>query len=127
MITLIKLLQIDYEDKKVANILLFLLAFPTAFFFIATYSESLFLFLTTLSLYYARKNRWFLSAITTMLLAVIRLPGILLVFVLIYEYEVSKLGLKEVIKSTFGIKKILVPFTLFFINLKHFYCLLITP
>jgi len=52
-----KLLKFDYKENFSARVLLALLVFPTSFYFLLIYSESLFFLTTILSFYLARKKR----------------------------------------------------------------------
>jgi hypothetical protein len=52
--------------------------FPTAFFFLAPYSESLFLLLAVSAFWFARRDRWGLAALTGALAASTRSVGIVL-------------------------------------------------
>ena len=52
--------------------------FPTALFFQAVYSESLFLLLTLLSLWWARRSRWALAGLAGLLAALTRSAGAVL-------------------------------------------------
>lgn len=58
--------------------LLFLLIFPTSFYFGAVYSEGLFLLLLSLSLYLTQKKNYFWASITGFLAATTRLMGVLI-------------------------------------------------
>jgi len=58
--------------------------FPTAFFFYAPYTESLFLLLTLASFRAAQKSRWALASIFAALAALTRLQGVLLIAPLAY-------------------------------------------
>jgi hypothetical protein len=59
--------------------------FPTAFFFLAPYTESLFLFLTVLAFREARHDRWSGVAVVGALAALTRSAGILLVPALAFD------------------------------------------
>lgn len=82
-------------DKLFASKWLFwlVLAFPTAFFFLAYYTESLFLCLSLLSLYWAKKRRWGWAGLAGMAAGLTRLPGIFL-SILIWD-EVNKAKVKK--------------------------------
>lgn len=67
-------------------VLVFLLLFPTAFFLNAVYTESLFLLLSVASLYYARKERWWVAGAIGILAGLTRVTGVLLVLPLAWEY-----------------------------------------
>ncbi|WP_345627137.1 mannosyltransferase family protein [Rugosimonospora acidiphila] len=64
----------------------YLLAFPTGFFLIAAYNESLFLALAVGSLYCMRRRVWWLAAVLAGLASGTRLAGALLAVVFVYEY-----------------------------------------
>lgn len=60
-------------------------AFPTAFFFLAPYGESLFLFLSVLAFREARHDRWLPAAAAGVLATLTRSAGVLLVPALLVE------------------------------------------
>jgi len=93
LIMLYKLVSIDYEDSLPILVILFILIFPTSFFFASIYSESLFLLLSLLSFYFARTNRWFLSSLCGGLLTATRLVGIAIIPALIIEFIQQKKNL----------------------------------
>ncbi len=66
--------------------LFYLLAFPTGFFLIAAYNESLFLALSAGSMYCMRRRIWWLAALLAGLASGTRLAGVLLAVVFVYEY-----------------------------------------
>jgi len=86
IIFLYKLLRLDFSEKISFWSVIFLIFFPTSFFYTTVYSESLFLLLLVLSFYFARKKDWFLSAVCAMLLSITRPIGLLIIPALIYEY-----------------------------------------
>ncbi|HKC14844.1 MAG TPA: mannosyltransferase family protein [Patescibacteria group bacterium] len=86
LIVMFKLLSLDYKKDIPFQSVLFLLLFSTSFFLATLYSESLFLFLTLVSFYFARKKKWILSAIFAMLLTATRLVGIAIIPALIFEF-----------------------------------------
>lgn len=59
-----------------------LLVFPTSFFFIAGYSESLALLLIVLALWAIQRERWWLAGSAGFFLALTRLPGVMITPVL---------------------------------------------
>ncbi len=76
-------------DKKGGSFWLFGLAiilFPTSFYFGAVYNDSLFLFLATTSLYFARKKSWAAAGALGALATLTRLNGLALIFPIIFEY-----------------------------------------
>ncbi len=113
LIFLNKLLRLDYSEKIATQSLLFLLLFPTAFFFVSVYSEGLFLLLTILSFYFARKKQWLAASICAALLTATRIVGIAIWPALIYEFlkeEKNKSRPKTIFK---GLSLLLVPVGIF--------------
>ncbi len=84
-----KLLMLDYKRNISFHTILFLLLFPTSFFFVTIYSESLFFLLLIFSFYFARKENWFLSGIFAMLLTATRFVGIAIIPALLFEFFVQ--------------------------------------
>ena len=87
---LYKLVKLDFEESEAYRAVIYFSVFPTAYFFHAAYTESLFLALTISSFYYARNGRWALTGVLGMLAAATRITGILLVPVLIVEYMAQR-------------------------------------
>lgn len=85
-----KLLKLDFNHNSAISAIIMLLVFPTSFFFAAVYSESLFLLLTVLSFYFARKGDWFLSSIFSSLLTATRIVGIAIIPALFLEFYLQK-------------------------------------
>lgn len=81
-----KLILIDYKKNIAFWSIVFMLVFPTSFFFASIYSESLFLLLAMLSFYFARKKKWLLASIFGVLLTATRVVGIAIVPALFYEF-----------------------------------------
>lgn len=97
LIILFKLIRVDFS-KKIAYITIsLLLIFPTSFYFGALYSESLFLFLSVLSFYFARKDKWELSSILGFLSSATRIFGILLLPALLIEAYQQKISIKKIL------------------------------
>jgi Gpi18-like mannosyltransferase len=66
--------------------IIFLLIFPTAFFFNAVYTESLFLFLSLATFYCGLKKKFLLAGIFGFFASLTRVTGVLLFFPLLWEY-----------------------------------------
>ena len=81
-----RIIRLDYEKKIVKISQITLLFFPFSFFFISLYTESLFLLVTLLSFYSARKNKWLLACIFAGIASAVRLPGIILAPALLIEF-----------------------------------------
>jgi len=93
---LYKLLRLDYKKETVMRTILLLIVFPTSFFFVSVYTESLFLLLSVLSIFSARKKQWGRAICFAMLLTITRLPGILITIPLLYEFITNEIKLKEI-------------------------------
>ncbi len=68
------------------NAVLYLAAFPTAFFCFAAYSEAVFLLLAVSSLYAARRANWWMAGVAAGLAILTRSFGLALFVPLLYEY-----------------------------------------
>ena len=75
---LYRLIALDFSRPVARRALIYLAFFPTAFYFSAVYSESLFLLLSVGCLYAARRDRWWLAGAVGFLAALTRSHGILL-------------------------------------------------
>lgn len=84
-----KLIALDFSNQIATKSSIYLLLFPTSFFFVSIYSEGLFLLLTILSFYFARRRKWFLSVICAMFLITTRFVGIAILPALLYEFRGS--------------------------------------
>ena len=58
-----KLLKLDFSERISKRALVYLLLFPTAFFFSMIYTEALFFLLIIASFYFARNKRWWWAGI----------------------------------------------------------------
>lgn len=92
---LTKLLKLDYKKDTIRWILLFLIVFPTSFYFGSIYTESLFFFLVISAFYAARKKWWLLSGILGALASCTRLIGIFLLPTLLWEWYTDKVKIKN--------------------------------
>ncbi len=81
-----KLVRLDFDDDVAWKSVIFLSIFPTAYFFHAAYTESLFIALTIASFYYARVGKWWLVGVLAMLATLTRITGVLLFPALVIEY-----------------------------------------
>ena len=64
----------------------YLIAFPTGFFLIAAYNESLFIALAVGSLYAMRRRNWWLAGLLAGFASACRVAGVLLAVVFVFEY-----------------------------------------
>lgn len=81
-----KLIRLDFPIKTAGGTIWLLLLFPTAFFFVSVYTESLFLFLAVSSFYFARKGNFLLASLLAAGASATRVVGIFLLPVLLWEY-----------------------------------------
>lgn len=65
---------------------LYLLAFPTGFYLVAAYNESLFIALAVASLYFMRRGNWWAAGAFAGLAGATRMAGVMLALAFIYEY-----------------------------------------
>jgi hypothetical protein len=72
------LTESEYDEATARRAVLYLALFPTAFFFVAPYSESLFLLLAVSSLAAARRGRWAVAGVSGALASATRSVGVLL-------------------------------------------------
>lgn len=74
---------------------IFLLSFPTSFFFAGVYTESLYFFLSALSIYSVLKKRWWIAAIIGAFASATRLNGVYLVFPLLFGLLSDKKNIRK--------------------------------
>ncbi len=88
---LYKLWKGEYGEKVSTLALIFLLTFPTSFYFGSMYSESLFLLLTVLTFWFTNKNKFIIAGIFAALASATKVQGSLLflylLIELIYKYK----------------------------------------
>lgn len=102
-----KLVKLDFSQKITKKTLLFLTLFPTSFYFLSVYTESLFLFLILTFFYLLRKKQFWFAGIFGAFASATRLIGIFLVLSFIYFIyqenkellEKKKLKLKTLISK----------------------------
>ena len=99
-IMLYKMALFELHDKEAANrAVLYLLIFPSSFFFSAVYTESLFLFLSLSSIYFARQRKWWWCGLFGALTSATRLVGLLTYMVAMIEWMRSaEFDLKKIWK-----------------------------
>jgi|SRR5579883_565274 Gpi18-like mannosyltransferase len=86
LMVLYRLVQQDFGQERAERAVLYLSVFPTAFFLVAAYNESLFLFLALLSFYQMRQGKWWLAGLAGFLASLTRSVGVLLLIPFCYEY-----------------------------------------
>lgn len=83
---LVRLTQEFHPDIDPQLAVAFLLVFPMAFFLNAVYSESLFLFLSLATVYYALKRNFPVACIWAALASATRVAGVFLIVLLLVEF-----------------------------------------
>ena len=103
LIVLYRLVEEDFDSERAYRTALYLSVFPTAFFFAAAYTESLFLLLALLSLYYMRQGSWWLAGVFGFFATLTRSTGLLLLLPCCYEYlRQHQFKLKTIHFDVFG-------------------------
>jgi len=83
---LYKLAKLDCPHSTALKSVFYFSIFPTSYFLIAGYTESLFLFLAIGCFYYARKEKWLSAGVMGMLASATRMTGLVLIPSLLYEF-----------------------------------------
>jgi Gpi18-like mannosyltransferase len=86
MVVFYQLVYEEFGQQQARRAVLYISVFPTAFFFLASYNEALFLCLALICTYFSRHNRWWLAGIFGFLAMMTRSVAILLTLPLLYEY-----------------------------------------
>ncbi len=79
LLFLYKLLEHEYDRSVARRAIFYVSIFPSAFFFSAAYTESLFFMLTVAAFYYMRSHRWLVAGAVGFFAAMTRVEGVLLV------------------------------------------------
>jgi len=82
---LFKIISTEYSEKIAKKTIVYLLCFPTSFFFGALYTESLFLLLAISSFYFFSRNKYLLATLTGTFLSVTRVTGVLILPGMLYQ------------------------------------------
>lgn len=80
------LIREELNKAQTYRTLAYIMLFPTAYFFTAMYTESLFLLLSAASFYFAKREKWLSAGAAGFLLALTRPQGIIILFPLLYIY-----------------------------------------
>jgi len=127
MVFLYKLVRLDLSKSIAKRTIIYLLIFPTAFYFTMVYTESLFLMFILGSFYFARTRRFWLAGILGALGAMTRLPGIFLFPALGVEWWFYQKDLKDKKKLSLVNPFVLIPLGLLYyisIFIYSFWCIL---
>jgi hypothetical protein len=85
LVVLHALTTLELSEEVARRTVVIAAFFPTSFFFLAPYSESLFLLAAVLSFWAARRGRWVLAGLAGALAAATRIVGIVLLPALVVE------------------------------------------
>lgn len=97
---LYKLMRLDYSEGKAMDALMLLFIAPYGMFFISVHTESLFLMLSVMTLYYARKENWIAAGIAGFFASLTKSQGMLLVVPAVYEAIICCVRDKKFKKKT---------------------------
>jgi len=74
-----------FSEKMSKDTIFYLIFFPSSFFFVAGYTESIFLFLSLAVFIFLRKKKWLLAGIFCFLATMTRVQGLILTVPILYE------------------------------------------
>ena len=114
-----KLLKEFHPTIDPESPIFYLLIFPTAFFLNSVYTESLFLFLSLLTFYYALRGRFNVAGIFGLLAALTRVTGILLFIPIAWEFF-RRYGARKIFSFLFT-PLLLIPLGTFIFFLYHYF------
>lgn len=106
---LYKLVKLDFDETNAIKSVKYLLIFPTSFILSGVLSESLYLALTLMCFYYARKGEWYLVGIIGFFLSLTRSIGILVILPLLYEVLMPLLKENKVTISLKNSREMIIP------------------
>jgi hypothetical protein len=86
LIILHRLTAAETDANTARRTVIYFTLFPTAFFLVAAYSESLFIFLALAAIWSARRSRFWLAGVLGLLASLTPLTGLVLVVPLAFEY-----------------------------------------
>lgn len=86
LLYLYKLLEHEYDRTVARRAIFYVSIFPSAVFFSAIYTESLFFMLTVASFYYMRAHRWWIAGAFGFFAAMTRVEGVLLAVPFLIEW-----------------------------------------
>ncbi|WP_010681304.1 glycosyltransferase family 39 protein [Acetivibrio cellulolyticus] len=86
---LYKLVQIDFDNSTAMRSIKYLLIYPMSVFFGIAYTESIFIALSIMTLYYLRKEKWFAAGLCGFFAALTKNQGIILFAPAVLEYIIS--------------------------------------
>lgn len=87
---LYRLAQLDFGEGIARRAIVAALIFPTSFYFVAVFNESLFLAVTVASFYYARRDKWMLAAMLAAIAGATRVMGLATIAAVSAEYLLQR-------------------------------------
>ncbi len=93
-----RLLRLDYDESTSWRALLYMLIFPSAFFFSTAYTEALYMTCLLGAFYCARKDLWLPASLCGFLAAFTRKPGVFILIPLLILYLIEKKARNEKIR-----------------------------
>lgn len=97
LVIFFKLLRLDFKERESTEVIVWLFVFPTAFFLISAYNDSLFLFLATSCFYAARKKQWWFAGLMGFFAALTRITGLALFPGLLVEWYLHSKKRKDLV------------------------------
>lgn len=85
LVLIYRLVVLDFPHSVARRAVVYQVALPAGFFLLAAYTESLYLCLSVLAVYAARRSRWALAGVGALLTSFARMQGWVLVLPLAYE------------------------------------------
>ncbi len=86
LMILYRIVCADFDHERAVRTVLYLAVFPTAFFFAAAYTESLFMFFSLLTFFLWRRGQWWLAGLAAVFSGLTRSTSICLLIPFVYEY-----------------------------------------
>lgn len=88
-IYLYKICEMEFSSKSAFFALLLLWLTPFGMFFASVHTESLYIMLTLIAIYYGRKHKWLIAGIAGGLSALTKTQGVLILVFLVYEWVIE--------------------------------------
>ncbi|WP_339189590.1 hypothetical protein MKY54_03890 [Paenibacillus sp. FSL P2-0121] len=101
-----ELAALDMHRKSAMRVVKYIFIFPAAFFFFIPMTESLFLALSLLCLYFVRKKEWLIGCLCGALAAYTRSPGVLLIVPVAIEFARELIGNYKLLEKKAFIHKL---------------------
>lgn len=115
---LYKLVEKRFDEKIAKLAVIFMLLFPTSFFFSAVYTESLFLLGTTIAFWAADRDKWWLAGLGSAIAVLTRNLGCVLILPLAW-IAIEMHGIKKGLKKALPLLLIPLAFSIWGIYLWH--------